>query len=286
MDFRKIEYFLKVAETMNISRAAEQLHISHQGLSKQIRLLEQELGTALLERSISGIQLTEAGKKLNEWFRPISNEANYRYQKLQEFIEMKKTTLKMGYFNALSYRKCVQPVIQALKEQDQKLKVDVLAADIGQVRKLLYDDVIDLAITVMMDPEDWKDVSWFGLYDFPLQIIVSEHHPWYQKESITENEFAEGTLLYYEDGSPSFISSLHVKGRVPAYNFDSYIGRLEEGTEFGVIADIYSRREGNFRLLDLPKSCQRMASTIAAYRMEHPLHTLLDKISNQIQIRG
>ena len=89
MDFRKIEYFLKVTETMNISRAAEEMHISHQGLSKQIRLLEQELGIALLERTPNGISLTEAGKKMSEWFRPIVSEANYRYKKLQEFVEQK-----------------------------------------------------------------------------------------------------------------------------------------------------------------------------------------------------
>lgn len=283
MDFRKIEYFLKVAETMNISRAAEQLHISHQGLSKQIRLLEEELGVALLERNVSGITLTETGKKLNEWFRPIANEASYRYQQLQDFIQLKKTTFKIGYFNALSYRKCVKPVTALLGEHDEKIRVDVLATDIGRVRQLLYDDMIDLAITVMMDPEDWNDVSHFELCSFPLQIIVSERHPWYELDHVTKEQFENGTMLYYAEGSKTYFQKLKVKKDVAAYNFDSYIGRLEEGEEFGVIGDIYSRREGCFRLLELPEEYRWSASVIAAYRKEHPLQKLLKEIGDELE---
>lgn len=283
MDFRKFEYFLMVAETMNISRAAEQLHISHQGLSKQIHLLENELGTPLLERNVKGIALTETGKKINEWFRPVFHEANYRYQKLQEFIELKRTTVKIGYFNSLSYQKCVKPVMRQIEEQNQSIRMDVLATDIGQVRRLLYEDVIDLAITVMIDPADWQDVSWFEVYRSPLQIIVSEKHPWYRYARVTAEDMEQGCLIYYADGSPAFFESLKVKGRLATYNFDSYIGRLEEGQEFGLISDLYSRREGKFRLLELPEEYRKEISVIGAYRLEHPLRDLLRKTGAALQ---
>lgn len=278
MDFRKIEYFLKIADTMNISRAAEELHISHQGLSKQIRMLEQELGVSLLERSSKGIALTETGKKMNEWFRPIVSEANYRYKKLQEFVYMKKTTISLGYFNALSYRKCVKPVTQLLEGLQQNLKIDVLASDIGQVRRFLYDDRIDLAITVMIEEEEWQDVAYHLLYEFPLRIIVSERHPWYQKKTVTKSDLEEGVLLYYAEGSSAFLQDIAVKERVTAHNFDSYISRLDEGREFGVVADIYSQREGDFRLIDLPVEYQKRASVIAAYRKEHPLRKVFERL--------
>lgn len=280
MDFRKIEYFLKVADTMNISRAAEELHISHQGLSKQIRLLEQELDVPLLERTFSGIALTETGKKLNEWFRPIANEANYRYKKLQDFVYQKKTTINLGYFNALSYRQCVKPVTQLLAGLQQNLKIDVLATDIGQVRKFLYEDMIDLAVTVMISEDDWQDVTYHVLYEFPLQIIVSEKHPWYQRDSLTPSDLEESVLLYYADGSPSFLKNIKVKERIPEYNFDSYMGRLDGGHEFGVIADIYSKREGNFRLLDLPEQYRSCAGVVATYRKEHPLRNLFQYLED------
>ncbi len=284
MDFRKIEYFLKAADTMNISRAAEELHISHQGLSKQIRLLEEELGIALLERYPGGFRLTETGKKMSEWFRPLVNEVNYRYKKLQEFIEQKKSTIQLGYFNALSYQKCIRPVTQFLNGSGQNITTTILASDIGQVRKLLYSDSIDLAVTVMISPEEWADVSYQVLLEVPLQIIVSEKHPWYRKEKVTVEDLKNGTLLYYADGSEHFPDGRLVVEKIPAPNFDSYIGLLDEGREYGLIADIYSRREGNFKLMDLPEEVRQNAWIIAAYRREHPLRALFEKLQDNVRM--
>lgn len=64
MDLRQLNYFLEVARTGNVSRAATRVWISQPALSRQIQLLEEELGVALLERKARGVLLTEAGKLL------------------------------------------------------------------------------------------------------------------------------------------------------------------------------------------------------------------------------
>ena len=51
MEFRRIEYFLVLAEKLNYAKAANELCISSQALTKQIQLLEEELGTKLFERT-------------------------------------------------------------------------------------------------------------------------------------------------------------------------------------------------------------------------------------------
>ena len=63
MNFSNIKYFLVAAEEMNITRAAERLHISQQALSNHVTKLEKELGTRLFERTPS-LVLTYAGKCL------------------------------------------------------------------------------------------------------------------------------------------------------------------------------------------------------------------------------
>ncbi|MFZ7338457.1 LysR family transcriptional regulator, partial [Comamonas jiangduensis] len=51
MDIRQLKYFIAVANTRNFTRASEQLHIAQPPLSRQIQLLEQELGVQLLLRN-------------------------------------------------------------------------------------------------------------------------------------------------------------------------------------------------------------------------------------------
>jgi DNA-binding transcriptional LysR family regulator len=64
MDLRQLEYFAAVARHRHFTRAAEELYVTQPALSQQIRRLEQELGLALLLRTSSGVELTEAGADL------------------------------------------------------------------------------------------------------------------------------------------------------------------------------------------------------------------------------
>lgn len=62
--FNDITYFIEIAQTKNISRAAERLGLSQPSLSSSIKRLEESLGSTLLIRNRSGVQLTKSGKEL------------------------------------------------------------------------------------------------------------------------------------------------------------------------------------------------------------------------------
>ncbi|MEQ1877207.1 MAG: LysR family transcriptional regulator [Bdellovibrionia bacterium] len=70
----EIKYFLEVASTLNISRAAERLGISQPSLSLAIQRLEDSVGTGLLVRGKSGVQLSQAGKKFALQARSLVEE--------------------------------------------------------------------------------------------------------------------------------------------------------------------------------------------------------------------
>jgi LysR family transcriptional regulator, benzoate and cis,cis-muconate-responsive activator of ben and cat genes len=61
MELRHLRYFKAVAESLNFSRAAEQMHVAQPALSRQVRALEDELGTNLFDRN-RGVRLTDAGR--------------------------------------------------------------------------------------------------------------------------------------------------------------------------------------------------------------------------------
>src|SRR6266536_5369649 len=64
MELRQLRYFVAVAETGNISRAARKIFLTQPALSRQIKTLENEIGQCLLERSAHSIRLTPVGEAL------------------------------------------------------------------------------------------------------------------------------------------------------------------------------------------------------------------------------
>ncbi|MDB5898709.1 MAG: LysR family transcriptional regulator [Ramlibacter sp.] len=74
MDFKQLQTFLAIAECGSATKAAQLLNIVQPAISRQMRLLEEDLGTPLFLRERNGMELTEAGRALLERARRVMRE--------------------------------------------------------------------------------------------------------------------------------------------------------------------------------------------------------------------
>ena len=96
MDFRQLEYILKIAEEGNITRAAEKLYISQSALNQQLLKLERELGCQLFRRFRTDCQLTRAGELYIEGAKNALLQRKETYQKIDDEIRFQKYHLTIG----------------------------------------------------------------------------------------------------------------------------------------------------------------------------------------------
>ena len=102
MDIGQLEYFLHVANTLNITRAAMRAHVSQPALSRQIRLLEQELGTKLFKRKARGVVLTETGQRLVERTRILLASVGSIKSEIMSSTDEPVGTVRLAASNSLS----------------------------------------------------------------------------------------------------------------------------------------------------------------------------------------
>lgn len=101
MRLEQIEYFLHVAEKQSITGAARELFISQPALSKQIALLEKEVGVPLFERQTRGVTLTRAGAQFEKDLKNILKELENARKNAVLAGKIKKQLLNVGCFDGI-----------------------------------------------------------------------------------------------------------------------------------------------------------------------------------------
>lgn len=103
MDLRQLRYFVAVATTKNFTRAAEQMHIAQPPLSRQIQLLEEELGVVLIQRNSRPLRLTEAGRALYEQSLQVLHRVEQMKAGARQVGQNQRQSISIAYVASTLY---------------------------------------------------------------------------------------------------------------------------------------------------------------------------------------
>lgn len=124
MEFHQLRYFIAAAEDLSISAAAKRLHVTQPALSRQVAVLEAELGVALFDRIRKRIHLTEAGRFFLPKARQIVCDAETGAQQVREQFGKARRTLRLGFLTPF-LDDLVAPAVREFRQRHPKAQVSL-----------------------------------------------------------------------------------------------------------------------------------------------------------------
>ena len=137
MELRHLRYFLAVARTGHISRAAESLGLQQPPLSQQIRALEAELGLQLFHRHPKGVSLTEAGRVLHEEAARVLDEVAGLQRRMQGLAEGRRGTLRVGFTSSAAAHAFTPEALRACRQQHPDIELQVSENNAAEITEAI-----------------------------------------------------------------------------------------------------------------------------------------------------
>ncbi len=133
MELTELRYFYEAAKLEHITKAAENLHVAQPALTKQIKLLEDELGVKLFVKSGRNVKLTRYGEFLKNKLAPVLKEIDLLPKTVENLKDMNKNTISICALAAsteitdiiIKYKKKNPDVIFKMDRSEQSMKDDV-----------------------------------------------------------------------------------------------------------------------------------------------------------------
>ncbi|ABN73241.1 MULTISPECIES: HTH-type transcriptional regulator CysB [Actinobacillus] len=204
MKLQQLRYIVEIVnQNLNITEAAETLYTSQPGISKQVRLLESELGINIFERNGKHIKgLTPAGEKIVAIARELLVKAQSIKSVAEEQTRPNRGVLRIATPNTQA-RYVLPPIIEKFKAKYPEVSLQLHQGSPSQIYDALMAGEVDLAITTEAQ-HLFEDAILLPCYLWNRSVIVKPDHPLVkfvnQSENLTVEELGKYDLITYTFG--------------------------------------------------------------------------------------
>lgn len=195
MNDLQIDYFMAVATNLSFTKTAEELFVSQPAISRQISLLEKELGTKLFNRNNQKTELTESGKLFFDLFSKYKAEFINTKMLASQIDGRRKNITRVGFLEGWDLFNIVPEMIKRYKEQYPDSEVIINCCGVKEITTALLTDSMDIAVTMKNSVEkhlgmETKDVAEIGKI-----LIYSAQNKLAEKEDLSFADFRNETFL-------------------------------------------------------------------------------------------
>lgn len=197
MNIRDFEYLVALAEHNHFRKAAEACFVSQPTLSGQIRKLEDELGTALLERNSRKVLFTDSGLLLVEQAKRILSEVKHFTEMASAQGDSMQGPIHVGFIPTVG--PYLMPlIVPKIKKDFPELELFLYEAQTHQLVAQLEEGKLDCVILASV--KETEPFNELDIYEEPLIIAVPENHPWAKLDRFDMQLLNGNTVLSLGDG--------------------------------------------------------------------------------------
>jgi LysR family cys regulon transcriptional activator len=276
MKLQQLRYLREVAKRgLNLSDAAEALHTSQPGISKQIRLLEDELGVDILVRNGKRVvDVTKPGRVILDIAERILQDTENLKQVGREFRDQAAGTLTIATTHTQA-RYSLPRVVSEFKRRYPKVRLTLQQGSPPQLAEMVMAGEADIAIATEALDQYPKLLALAG-YQWRHCVVVPENHPLLREKRVTLEMLAQYPIVTYD---PAFAGRSHIDEAfraqalapnivLSAVDSDVIKTYVELGLGIGIIAMVAfdDQRDRNLRAVEIGHLFGTMTTRIAVRR--------------------
>ena len=178
VDLRRLDHFLAIAESGSINRAAETGTISQAGLTKSLRILEDQLGAKLFERGPRGAVLTRQGRAFHRHATLIANQRAAAVEAVRAEGEGVDVTIRIGIAPRWVLRTVLPPILARFAADERRPRVHVLSGRKSwEMIQSLREGELDCLVATPSELDDLEGIDARVVGTDPQGIVVRADHP-------------------------------------------------------------------------------------------------------------
>jgi len=226
MELRQILYFIAIAEAEHFGRAALRLRIAQPALSRQMKLLEAELGLDLFERLPRGVRLTAAGRVFLGEMQGVQAQLARSVAAAQAAAAGQQGALRLGFIEAVAWHGLVPDAIRAFRAAFPAVDLTLAAMPTAEQLAMLRQGQLDAAL--LYNPLPAPDLTAVPLVRHAAVLAVPAEWP---QTAVALADLAAMPLVGFQRrGSPRFFDDLHARYRAAGFT-PRYVAELMAETE-------------------------------------------------------
>ena len=197
MDYDQLASFLEVAKQQSFSRAAEKLFRTQPAISAQVRLIEQECGEKLFDRSGKKVLLTPAGEILSRYAQKMMGLHKEVLEAIAELNQTPRGKLYIGA-NEATCLYVLPKTFAKFKQLYPLVQISIYRNFSHKIVQKVQENAVDLGIVTL--PQTANNMEVIPVFRDEVQVVVPKNHILAKSRTVTAEEVAHHPLILPKTG--------------------------------------------------------------------------------------